>query len=125
MRWSQSDLVAYEMRQRHNAQRGEAVSATAVPDGQEGALHEEVLRYCKDRGWICIHSRPDRPSTNAVGTFDCVVLADSGRTYLIELKTRTGKLTLEQAGMQAWALKLGHKAAVCRSLTEFIEATKI
>lgn len=120
---SNADYVNMLARTRHNAQRQEAVTATQATPAREADLHDAVLNHCRAKGWICIHSRMDMKATNNLGTFDCIVLADGGRVYLIELKTRIGKLSPDQQAMFAWATKLGHAPKVVRSLEQFIEAT--
>lgn len=88
---------------------------------RERGLHDEIIFACKQRGWLTIHSRMDMPSTVAVGCPDFVILADGGRTLLVEAKSRTGKLRPEQRAWLAWAEKLGHRAAVVRSIKEFLD----
>jgi len=92
-----------------------------MKETRERGLHEEILLECSRRNWLCVHSRMDVPSTVSVGCSDFVVLADDGRTFLVEAKSRQGKLKPSQAAWLAWASKLGHKATVCRSLQEFVE----
>ncbi len=100
--------------------KGIVRSATQTAQS-EAKLHDEILTYCRSKGWRVVHSRMDRPSTSGVGSPDFVVAVDGGRTIWVEAKTRKGKLTTEQ---EAWlmALKaLGHHAWVVRSLSEFVE----
>lgn len=85
----------------------------------ESKLHEAILSECGRRGWIAFHSRMDRPTTLQKGSPDFVILADGGATILVEAKTRTGKLSTEQLGIQAWAKKLDHTIHVVRSIEEF------
>ena len=87
---------------------------------RERGLHDEIIFECNRRGWLTIHSRMDLPSTVQVGCPDFLILADGGRTFLVEAKSRDGKLRPEQAAWLAWAHKLGHRAAVVRSIGEFI-----
>src|SRR5437762_10432401 len=87
---------------------------------RERGLHDEITFECNRRGWLTVHSRMDVPSTVQVGCPDFLILADRGRTFLVEAKSRDGKLRQEQRAWLAWAAKLGHKATVCRSLDEFL-----
>ena len=105
--------------------------AGAVPDGpvsrsaeSERKLHEQILEECKQRGWLVLHSRLDRPTTTAIGSPDFCVFADGGRVFLFECKIGSAKLRAEQRAWLAWAQRLGHKAAVIRSLDEFVELTR-
>lgn len=106
----------------HNA-RVAGVPATAPPSREaqrEAKLHEEIAAECRRRGWYCVHSRIDRPTTTALGVPDFICAADGGRTFWIEAKGAKTKVTLEQAGTLQWLRSLGHVAAVVRSLEEFL-----
>ena len=85
----------------------------------EVELHNEILDYCRRRGWIALHSSMAEPTARTLGEFDFTILADKGRVFFVEVKTAKGKLTLEQAGLHLWATKLGHRPHVVRSLSEF------
>lgn len=85
----------------------------------ESKLHEAILTECGRRGWIAFHSRMDVPSTLTKGAPDFFILADGGAVILVECKTKTGKLTLEQSAMIAWGKKLDHTIHVVRSIEEF------
>lgn len=89
-------------------------------DTPEKRLHEQILEACRQRGWICFHSRMDRRTTTACGLPDFVILADGGRLFLVECKSRTAKLRPEQAALAAHARKLGHEIHLCRSLADFL-----
>ncbi len=87
---------------------------------READLHDQILGYCRAKGWPVVHSRMDVPQTAGVGTPDFVVALPAGRVVWVEAKTRTGKLRPEQ---QAWLTALravGHKAEVVRSFAEFV-----
>jgi hypothetical protein len=59
-----------------------------------------------------------------VGEPDFQICADHGRTFLVEVKARKGKLTAEQLGLAIWAERLGHKIHLVRSVAEFLEVVK-
>src|SRR2546426_9447595 len=88
---------------------------------KERKLHDRIWAECHRRGWIVVHSRTDRVSTVAVGTADFIILADSCRTFAVEVKTGRGKLRTEQRAWMAWAHKLGHRAGLVHSMEEFFE----
>jgi hypothetical protein len=96
----------------------QSVLADAV--GREADLHDQILEVCKRKRWIAFHDRMDVKTTGNVGRPDFVILADGGRLFMVECKSKTGKLTPEQAGIQLWADNLGHDIRVVRSITEFM-----
>lgn len=93
-------------------------TGTTIADEHE--LHELVSAECKRRGWITLHGSMAQATARTIGEWDFVIIADEGRTFLVECKSKNGKLTPEQAGMKLWAEKLGHKPAVVRSMDEFL-----
>lgn len=87
----------------------------------ERILHERILDYCKHHGWRCIHARMDRATTIGEGTCDFVIFADAGKVWLVECKSATGKLSIEQNVFIAWLAKLGHTVYVIRSYSDFLK----
>lgn len=110
-----------EMLSRTN-RRAEPASTEGVE--KESDLHDQIQQFCRDRGWVCIHSRMDRAATNQVGTPDFILGADDGRVFWIECKRKNAKCSPAQNAMLAWLLKNGQKACVVRSMAEFREAIK-
>ena len=92
--------------------------------GHELDFHEDILAYCRGRGWIALHGSMAEATHRSEGEWDFVIVAEERRVFLIECKTATGKLTEAQSGMKAWAEKLGHAPKVVRSFQEFLEAVK-
>lgn len=120
MTFSQSDYVAMVARlnklpKMQERGRGDPIG----PVHKEDKIHDQIVQVCRGRGWIALHSRMDMATGRNVGEWDFTIMADGGRVFLIEVKTATGKLRPEQAGMIAWAAKLGHAVHVVRSLEEF------
>jgi hypothetical protein len=130
------DLQSIEARLEQNRRRGPAAMAATEPleklpceelamgVAKERDLHEDILAFCRGRGWIALHSSMAEATHRNLGEWDFVIVADSGRVFLVECKTAKGKLTPEQAGMKAWAEKLGHKPVVVRSFNDFMEVVK-
>jgi hypothetical protein len=88
---------------------------------RERNLHDGILAACRLRNWLVFHGSMAHRTYRTPGEPDFVILAHGGKTFLVEAKTRQGKLTMEQRGMQLWAEKLGHKVAVVRSMKEFYQ----
>lgn len=118
-RMSQAELVAYEARQRRHATPSGGVAA-----GKENELHEAILDSCAARGWIALHGAMSRRTYRTLGEPDFIVLADAGRCWHIECKTRAGKLSQAQQAMAAHYRKLGHAYHVIRSIEDFHQLTK-
>jgi len=106
------------------------LARTATTDAQsqnveaverEFDLHDDIIVECKNRGWKYVHSDPTKPTTCGEGVCDFIIYADGGRMFHVECKSRTGKLTLEQAAFIAWVQKLGHRAFVVKSFSEFLK----
>jgi hypothetical protein len=106
-------LNAYEARNRKTP-----VASGGVED--EGELHAEVILECKKRGWLVFHGSMAHKTFRTPGEPDLLICADKGRFYMIELKTRAGKLSTDQQAIAAWASRLGHTVFVCRSLEQFL-----
>lgn len=121
-RMTQAEYTAWMAKQALKMLPAERLArGAATPDGKEHGLHAQIKDECQRRGWIALHGSMAHRAHRTVGEPDFVIIANDGRTYLIEAKTRTKKPTTEQRALIAWARKLGHLAAVVRSLTEFLE----
>ena len=119
MNWTHAELIAYEARRK--------TLDVKPADGveREKDLHEQILAYCRSRGWIPFHARMDKPSTATIGQPDFLIWADGGREFAIECKSRTGKLSVEQMALRAQANRLGHKVYLVHSFREFVEVTQL
>lgn len=113
MRMSRAEYNALQARTlRHQ------VTSSAGVDS-ESKLHAEILEECNRRNWIVFHGSMAHRTYRTPGEPDFVILADGGATILVEAKTRKGKLSTEQLGVQAWAKKLEHTVHVVRSMADF------
>lgn len=102
----------------------QASASNSVGVDKESELHQQILDECKRRGWIAFHGSMAHSTFRTPGEPDFVILADSGRVFLVECKTRTGKLTADQLAIHAWAKKIGHEVYTVRSLEEFLEIVR-
>lgn len=95
-----------------------------APNGEgcekESKLHAEISSECKRRGWLAFHGSMAHQAMRTLGEPDYTVLADGGRVFFVEAKTKTGKLSREQLGLSLMAEKLGHTIHVVRSIEDFI-----
>lgn len=113
MRMTQAEWLAYEAR-RHKP----AVNSDGVDD--ESDLHNEIIRHCKDRGWIYFHGSMATKTHRTKGEPDFTIWADAGRKYAFECKSKAGKLSTDQLALIAQAEKLGHTIHVISSYEQFI-----
>lgn len=119
MRWSESQLADYELRQRAKKPDHLVLESKAVE--RESDLHDQIISFCKTQHprWMFIHARMDQRSTIPVGAADFVIFMPGGKILILECKRKGGKCSPEQMG---WALQLellGHTAHVVRSMEQF------
>ncbi len=122
-RWSAEDLTIKGWNHDGTRRSAEPKSKHA-PSELEGELHQQILSYCRNKRWPCVHSRMDVPQTAGVGTPDFVIAMPSGRTVWVEAKAKGGKLKPEQIAWQAMLKSVGHEAYVVRAFGEFLEVVK-
>lgn len=96
----------------------------------EGDLHDDIIAYCKARGWLYVHSRMDQKTTTAVGVSDFIIfykafskVSPKGwpKLALIECKRPGKKQSPAQLAWAAHALKNGFKVHVVVSMEEFVK----
>lgn len=89
----------------------------------EATLHNQIIAECRRRSWQYLHGSMAAETHRTLGEPDFVVLADRGRVFLIECKSRDGKLSPSQRDFKAHAERNGHRVHVVRSLQEFNQLT--
>lgn len=89
---------------------------------KESELHSEIAAECARRGWKAFHGSMIHVSRRTLSEPDFTIAADGGRTFFVEAKTKTGKLSVGQQAVKAHLARLGHTVHVIRSIEEFIEA---
>lgn len=118
--WTQSQVDAYNARMHGTARQ--PVPVDAVED--ESELHNNIIEHCKSKGWQYLHGSMAHRTFRTVGECDFVLMASEGRTFYVEVKTKTGKLSVDQQGFIAQARKNGHAVHVVRSFQDFLEVVK-
>lgn len=117
-----------EMEARNESNKLKGLAADIVklhtPDAvlKESDLHDEIVDECKRLGWLAFHGSMAHRAMRTIGEPDFTILADRGRVFFIEAKSKTGKLRPEQIGLAMMAEKLGHKITVVRTLKDFLTA---
>ena len=102
-------------------ERNKLQPAPADAVESESDLHEELENLCRSMGWAYIRARMDKRSTIAVGWPDFSIFIENAGSVFLELKRKNGKATTEQLATIAHLKKLGHTAAIVRSLSEACE----
>ncbi len=86
----------------------------------ERQLHMDILAECRHRGWICLHGSMAHRAHRTVGEPDFIIFADHPRLFIIEGKSRTGKLSEPQVAMLGWFTGLGWNVEIVRSFEQFL-----
>lgn len=94
--------------------------AEAKSPESEAKLHEQILAECDRRVWGYVHSRMDRKTTNARGVCDFIILADGGRTFLIECKLPGKKFSQSQLIFETLSRHNGHTVHRVETIEEFL-----
>lgn len=113
---TQQDVNAYNARR---LPREHALSQGGV--SKEAELHRQILDECKRRGWIAFHGSMAHRTFRTPGEPDLLLLLPKGRFLMVELKTKTGKLSPDQQAIHAWAAQLDHTVHILRSMEEFLK----
>lgn len=93
---------------------------TDVPGADdEGKLHDEIEKYCRDRRWAYVHARRDRATTCNRGVADFVIFPPSPHVIILELKRKDGKQRPEQLAWQCVVENQGHVYHIARSMDDF------
>jgi len=116
---SSSEFAILEARMRAKMPGAPCLEQNRACD-HEADLHDAIVTECRRRGWIAFHSRMDRRTGRTLGEPDFIILAEHGRLFCIECKSRNGKLSSEQLGVIAWAEKLGHAIVAIKSFDDFL-----
>ena len=89
----------------------------------ESDLHDFILEHAHSRGWLCVHSRMDRPTTTAVGVSDFIIVTP--KTVLFVEAKRPGKKTTPKQEAFLMAVRcLGWPTAVVHTQEEYLTFVK-
>lgn len=95
----------------------------AKPIGHGGAnerdLHNQIFDECRKRGWIAFHGSMSDRTHRTEGEPDFIILANRGRSFFIECKTRLGKLSPAQNALWHQSRHLGHVIHIVRAIEDF------
>jgi hypothetical protein len=91
----------------------------------EAELHDDIMNWCKERGWKAFHGSMAHRSRRTAGEADFTICAPHGRVFFIECKKRGAKQSPDQLAVAAHLRKLGHDYHVVRSMAEFEEVVRV
>lgn len=116
-----AQLNEYVMRQRKRIQSANEID-DRMSDGceEEAALHAEIIGYCRRHRYAYFHGSMSTKTHRTPGEPDFVVIA-AGNIYLVECKTRTGKLSDDQRAIAKLCSMNGHTVHVIRHFREFLD----
>lgn len=106
-----------------NKRRNASPSPDDAVDLEIEGLHEPILAWCRQHQAAYIRARSDMASTIQKGAPDFTIF-HKGRVFLVECKSKTGKLRPEQIGWAMLAEVNQFKVHVVRSMSEFLEIVK-
>jgi hypothetical protein len=88
---------------------------------KEADLHYQIMDFCRDRGWQFLHGSMSERTHRTLGEPDFTILASMGRKFLVECKSRTGKLSQKQREFIHQATRNGHVIHVVDCMDEFLK----
>lgn len=92
---------------------------------READLHADIIAECRRRGWQYLHGSMAAETSRTLGEPDFILMADGGRVFFIECKSRNGKLSPAQRDFKAHAERNRHEIHIVRSMRELIEIVGI
>ena len=138
MRMTHAEFLAYSARRSASWKRDQERQGNGDTVEKESDLHDQIFSECRRRGWIALHGSMAERTARNLGEPDYVIVGSvtetwtdgtgpskSPRIWLIECKSKTGKLSPAQAAMAHHAAHLGHTIHVVRSFAEFLEVVKV
>jgi len=86
---------------------------------RESEIHRQIKGWCGRNNVPFDTSRMDKRTGRVRGEQDFTLYAPGGVTLLVEVKTATGNLSMDQEQRHAELWQNGHKVHVVRSYDEF------
>jgi len=117
MNWSEEQLIAYEAKRGSMGQK--MLAADEADTGAESALQLKIESWLDSHAIAYVHDRSR--GRNRPGQPDIIAAMPFGVTLWIELKSKTGRLSVEQKIFQLKLLRLDHLFFEIRSFKKFLE----
>ena len=90
-------------------------------EGLEKTLQGKIISDIERRGWMAFYNFVQEETNRPKGEWDVLCIASEGRKFLIECKTRTGKVSKDQQAVHYHAKTLGHTVHVVRSFSQWLQ----
>lgn len=119
--WTERQLREFEIRTKGVVDKNGLLETDSDPVTYESALHNEIIDYCKSKGWQYLHGSMAARTHRTLGEPDFIILAHGSQLRMVECKSKTGKLSTDQQAFIAHARKNGHVVFVVRTMEQFLE----
>lgn len=128
MRMTQFEVDAYNARRAEIRKHQKSVVDSISPVKgfeKESKLRESISKWCESQWpkWVIVSPRPDVPSTLPLGCQDLTIFGQFPMCLLVELKSKSGKLSQDQNVWKARMASLGWTVHTIRTLDEFLTET--
>ena len=118
LRWTEDQLLAYQLKAQLRNDQSSANMPVVVDDHPEKVLQDRAEEYCRENGYYAFHDRSR--GQNPAGFPDLVIALPKGRTVWIEFKSKHGRLSGEQKTVRLQLMALGHEWYEIRSFRHFL-----
>lgn len=119
LRMTSAEYEAYEAKRLARKQPTQDAAPRSKTEISEKKLHDQIIKYAAERGYLLFYSAMDRKTSRRIGEFDFTCCLPGGRIIFAECKVCGRKPSESQLSVQAWLRKLGHTAEIISSLSEF------
>lgn len=123
-RWTQLEAEAHQTRHGFRGVAQEVEAPRKAKPSRESELHRLIGQDINRRGWLCCHGSMHTATKRTPGEPDFHCLAPKGRHFMVECKTKTGKLSEDQEWFSARANELGHSVWIVRSIEEWFQVAQ-
>jgi hypothetical protein len=113
-------LNARDMRISVKKQPDSGVNVCDEMEARESNLHKKIIDELNRRRWLFFHGSMAHKSKRTLGEPDFEIYGSGGRHWLVEAKTKEGKLSKDQLIVKMLAEMNGHEVHTIRSFDQFL-----
>ena len=119
---TQAEVDAFNARRHVKNSSVEFVEPSGIRfDGPENELHDQIIEELNRRRWLFFHGSMAHKAKRTLGEPDFEIYGSKGRHWLIEAKTKDGKLSHDQLIVKMLAEMNGHEIHIVRSFEQFLK----